>query len=362
MRPDVPLIVPEVNPDHLELITCQPYPRPGCIITNPNCSTIGLVLALKPLHDAFGIRAVQVTTMQAVSGAGYPGVSSLDIFDNVIPYISGEEEKLEHEVIKILGTLETRREAQQVLQAHQPQQDHQAQATQGQTHQTARTTRRGNSSIDGGGSAECCESSAGSGSTVDCGSTAGSESTGYCESTTDYGSTAVYSSPAGGGSTADCGSTAASNSNSGSVTPAPIGITPQAIGITPAPILLSASCHRVPVLDGHLESVSVKLAEKADSAALLKAWEQFSEASLTSGLPLQRLPLCYLPEKDRPQPRLDRSRGSGMTVSVGRLRPCSVLDWKFEVLVHNTLRGAAGGAVLLGELYAKKAGLIEQYC
>ncbi len=243
MRQDVPLIVPEVNPEHLTLAEAQPYPLPGCILTNPNCSTIGLVLALKPLQAAFGLEAVQVVTMQAVSGAGYPGVSALDIMDNVIPYISGEEEKLEKEVIKILGVLE-------------------------QDGQKNRKT-----------------------------------------------------------------------------------------ALAPAGFSVSASCHRVPVLDGHLESVSVKLAAKADRDTVIEAWERFSLERMQSGLPLQHTPLCYLSGQDRPQPRLDRSSGSGMTVSVGRLRACPVLDWKFEVLVHNTIRGAAGGAVLLGELYAKEAGL-----
>ena len=254
MRSDVPLIVPEVNPEHLAIVEAQPYPAPGCIITNPNCSTIGLVLALKPLQDAFGLDAVQVVTMQAISGAGYPGVSALDIMDNVIPYISGEEEKLEKEVIKILGKLKS-----------------------------------------------------------------------------------------------GTGGNRASDPTDSSSIP----------GVDYAGFSVSASCHRVPVLDGHLESVSFKLKSKADPKTIIEAWENFSHDSLRSSLPLQRAPLRYLYEQERPQPRLDRGTGSGMTVSIGRLRPCSVLDWKFEVLVHNTIRGAAGGTVLLGELYAKEAGLIE---
>ena len=103
MDKEVPLLIPEVNPDHLELIKFQPFGK-GCIVTNPNCSTIGMVIALKPLADNFGLEAVNVVTMQALSGAGYPGVSGLDCIDNVIPFIGGEEPKLETEPLKILGS------------------------------------------------------------------------------------------------------------------------------------------------------------------------------------------------------------------------------------------------------------------
>lgn len=240
MRDNVPLVVPELNADHLRLVDLQPYPDGGGIVTNPNCSTIGLVLALKPLADAFGLRAVNVVTLQAASGAGYPGVPFLDLLDNAVPHIPGEEEKLETEPLKILGRL----------------------------------------------------------------------SGGACR-----------------------------------VEPADFGV--------------SATCHRVAVSDGHLEAVSVALKRPADRDDLIRAWMESSADTDGLGLPsAPGRPVIYLDGLDRPQPRLDRLAGSGMSATVGRLRPCPILGWKFELLSHNTIRGAAGGTVLLAELCAVK-GLIR---
>jgi aspartate-semialdehyde dehydrogenase len=234
MVEDVPLVVPEVNADHLALIERQSWRRQsgGYIVTNPNCSAIGLVLALKPLEERFGIESLFVSTMQAVSGAGYPGVASLDILGNVVPFIKNEEEKLQEEVGKLLGRLADGRV--ELLDAK-----------------------------------------------------------------------------------------------------------------------VSAHCNRVAVEDGHTECVSIKLRTKASRDEILAAWAEF--APLTG----QRLPSA--PEQpvefdespDRPQPRLDRMRGHGMAATVGRLRECSLLDWKFVVLSHNTIRGAAGAAVLNAEVLAR---------
>lgn len=234
MQADVPLVIPEVNPDHLELIAQQNWRKGsgGYMVTNPNCSAIGLVLALKPLADRFGLRCVFVTTMQAVSGAGYPGVASLDILGNVVPFIRNEEEKMEEETRRLLGKLE-------------------------------------------------------------------------------------------GGDLAR--------------------------SITPHGARISAQCNRVAVDDGHTESVSVELIEEATREQVLDAWREFHplrEFNLPTA-PLQ--PVEYESAEDRPQPRLDRMRGRGMAATVGRLRPCSVLDWKFTVLSHNTIRGAAGAALLNAE-------------
>lgn len=225
----VPLLIPEVNPDHLQLIKQQKY-NSGAIVTNPNCSTIGLVLALKPLYDEFGIKEVNVVTMQALSGAGYPGVSSLDILDNVIPYIGGEEQKLESEPKKILGKF------------------------------------------------------------------SGNE-------------------------------------------------------IQLAEINISAQTHRVAVKDGHLEAVQVTLEKKAKPEEIINAWQNFN--ALPQKLKLHSAPekpIYYFVEKNYPQPRLHRDIDKGMAVSTGRLRECSLFDYKFEVLSHNTVRGAAGGAILCAEL------------
>jgi len=236
MDNDVPLIVPEVNPDHLALAARQTHGG-GVILTNPNCSTIGLVLALAPLHRSFGLTAVQVVTLQALSGAGLPGVPSVAIHDNVIPFISGEEEKMESETLKVLGRL-----------------------------------------------------------------------------------------------------------------------TPD--GVEPAPIAVSAQCNRVAVLDGHTECVSVKLARPAGEMEVRAALAGFSAEPQRLGLPsAPHPPVALVDERDRPQARLDRGRSGGMAATVGRVRPCPVLDYRFVVLSHNTIRGAAGGSILIAELALAK-GLI----
>nr|MBP9124152.1 aspartate-semialdehyde dehydrogenase [Ignavibacteriaceae bacterium] len=233
--PDVPLLIPEVNGDHLQLLSIQKYS--GAIVTNPNCSTIGMVMALKPLFDNFGLESVNVVTMQALSGAGYPGVSGLDSTDNVIPFISGEEEKLETEPLKILGKF------------------------------------------------------------------------------------------------------------NGS-------------GIDLTDIKISASTNRVPVLDGHTESIQVKLKSKATKEDILKVWKEFSTEPQALMLPFAPIkPIHYFTEDRYPQPRLHRNIDKGMATSVGRLRECNIFDYKFTVLSHNTVRGAAGGAILCAELMVKK-GLI----
>jgi len=233
MDPDLPLIVPEVNADHLELARRQSF-GDGAIFTNPNCSTIGLAMALKPLMNVFGVQEVLCVTMQALSGAGVPGVPSLAIMDNVIPFIDGEEEKVESETAKILGTLRGDR-------------------------------------------------------------------------------------------------------------------------IVPAELTISAQCNRVAVLDGHTECVSVRLSRPAELEEIKESFHRFSgepQRLRLPSAPSRPIHLCEQP--DRPQPRLDRDTGGGMTVSIGRLRPCPILDVKFVCLSHNTLRGAAGGAVLLAELLAAK--------
>lgn len=232
MVKDVPLVIPEVNPDHVKLIECQSYrcKNGGFVVTNPNCSAIGLVLALKPLHEKFELETVMAVTMQAVSGAGYPGVASLDILGNVIPYISKEEEKMEEETQKLLGKL-------------------------------------------------------------------------------------------------------------------------NGAGIIPAPFKMSAQCNRVAVEDGHTESISIKLKKKASAEDILDAWSSFRGIPQEKKLPTApEIPVRYVNASDRPQPRFDVDFGHGMTTTVGRLRPCNVLDWKFTVLSHNTIRGAAGAALLNAEL------------
>ena len=232
MVPNVPLVIPEVNPDHIKLIECQAWRRKsgGFVVTNSNCSAMGLVLALAPLHKQFEIETVMAVTMQAVSGAGYPGVASMDILGNVIPYIANEEHKMEEETRKILGSL-------------------------------------------------------------------------------------------------------------------------NGAGVVLAPFKMSAQCNRVAVEDGHTESISVKLKKSVQSADIVKAWEDFRGLEQIANLPsAPKKPVLYLEQQDRPQPRLDVDSGNGMTATVGRLRPCGVLDWKFTVLSHNTIRGAAGAALLNAEL------------
>src|SRR6202049_336842 len=226
MQKDVPLVIPEVNPDHIKLLECQSWRKKsgGFVVTNPNCSAIGLVLALCPLHQSFGIETVMAVTMQAISGAGYPGVASLDILGNVIPYIPKEEEKMEEETRKLLGRL-------------------------------------------------------------------------------------------------------------------------NGAGVVPADFGMSAHCNRVAVEDGHTESVSVKLQEKARPEQIINAWNKFRSVPQELRLPsAPEQPVRYTESADRPQPRFDVDAGNGMTATGGRLRPGGVLDWKFTVLSHNTIRGAAGAA------------------
>jgi len=230
MERDVPLLVPEINPDHLKLVAVQKARGwKGQIVTNPNCSTIGLTMGLGPLAQ-FGITKIIVTTMQAISGAGYPGVASMDIVGNVVPYIGMEEEKMEMETQKIMGAFAG---------------DH----------------------------------------------------------------------------------------------------------IEPLAAKVSAHCNRVAVVEGHTETVSLEFSAKPTEADLRRAFAGFR------GVPQQRdlpsappCPVIYMTEQNRPQPRKDVERERGMAAFVGRLRPCPVLDWKFVVLSHNTIRGAAGAAVLNAEL------------
>jgi len=231
MAPDVPLVIPEVNRDHLELLDRQKFGSGGGIVTNPNCSTIVLAMALAPLHRAFGVEQVLVTTFQATSGAGYPGVPSLDILGNVVPFISGEEAKMEGETHKILGRVTTK-------------------------------------------------------------------------------------------------------------------------GVEPADFALSANCHRVPVLDGHLVAVSVRLSRKPRRRSIVEAIRSFRPLAKLALPTAPDQPILLRDEDDRPQPRLDVDRAAGMGVTMGRLRPCDVLGWKFDALAHNVIRGAAGAAILNAEILA----------
>jgi aspartate-semialdehyde dehydrogenase len=237
MVPDVPLMIPEVNPEHVGLIETQRKNRgweSGLIVANPNCSTIHLVLALKPIWEEFGIEYAMATTLQAVSGAGYPGVPSLDMVDNIVPYIGGEEEKIESETLKILGTL-----------------------------------------------------------------------------TGDH--------------------------------------------IASAAITASVQCTRVPVRDGHTESVSLKLRKSASVHEVVNAFETFKAEPQMLGLPsAPEHPIVVREQADRPQPVLDRDAENGMASVVGRVRECSIFDVKFMVLGHNTIRGAAGASILNAELLVKK--------
>lgn len=233
MDSDVPLLIPEVNHDHLALLDSR-LPTEGAhkgfIVTNPNCSTIMLALALAPLHSRFGVKSVIATTMQALSGAGYPGVASLAISDNVLPFIEGEEEKIERETLKILGRI------------------------QGQS-------------------------------------------------------------------------------------------------IEDAPMQLSAQCNRVNVTDGHMAAVRVKLVRPATLDEVRDALASFT--SLPQEMHLHSAPehpIIVREEKDRPQPRLDRDAGNGMSVTIGRLQADNVFDYRFVALSHNTIRGAAGAAILNAEL------------
>ena len=231
MEPDVPLLIPEVNPDHLKIIPHQQRLRgwKGQIATNPNCSTIVLAMALAPLKQ-FGITRVVATTMQAISGAGYPGVASMDINANVIPFIGGEEEKMQQETQKILGDF-----------------------------------------------------------------------TGE--------------------------------------------------GLRPLNAKVSAHCNRVPVVDGHTVTVSVEFERKPSKDDIIRALVNYRSVPQERNLPsAPPQPIIYMEENDRPQPRRDVERERGMAVFVGRLRECPVLDYKFVAMGHNTIRGAAGAAVLNAEL------------
>ena len=231
MDPQVPLVIPEINADHLSLADAQANRWPGAIITNPNCSVVGLALALAPLHRAFGVEAVVVTTLQAISGAGRPGPAAADLVDNVVPGIPGEELKIASEPQKILGTF-----------------------------------------------------------------------------------------------TGDA--------------------------IEPAGFVVSASTHRVPVLHGHQLAVSVKLAGRASPVLAAETMREFGDRDRSLPSAPER-PLIVLEEERRPQPRLDRDAGGGMSVCIGGVRQCDVLDVKFSVLVHNLIRGAAGAALLNAELCHK---------
>lgn len=242
MMHDVPLLIPEVNPDHLALIDVQRRARGwrGAIVTNPNCATVVLSMALAPLRR-FGIRTVLTTTMQAVSGAGYPGVPSFDIVGNVIPEIGGgEEEKIETEANKILGLLSGDR-------------------------------------------------------------------------------------------------------------------------VEPHPAVVSAHTNRVPVIDGHLLTVSVAFDRSPSVEEIADAMRQWRGRPQELRLPsAPEFPVEVLDEPFRPQPRLDADRGRGMTVTVGRIRPCAVLGTKFVALGHNTVRGAAGAAILNAELMLADGWLEER--
>mgnify|MGYP005843723905 CR=1 FL=1 len=232
MAPDVPLLLPEFNADHVRLVDVQRRNRgwrSGALVTMSNCTSVPVVAALAPLLP-FGIQRVHVVSLQALSGAGYPGVASFDSFDNVLPYIGGEEEKVEAEPRKMLGRL------------------------------------------DGD-------------------------------------------------------------------------------GILPPEMVLSATCNRVAVLDGHTVCLSVGFAGQPSLDAIRAAWEAFQPHPMARDLPSAPRPVIrYAEGVDRPQPRLDRDAGKGMTTTIGRLRPCALLDVKFTALSHNTIRGAAGGAILNAEL------------
>lgn len=243
--PDVPVLIPEVNPEHAEMIRIQQNNRQwdkGFIVAKPNCSLQSYMIPLAPLHRKFKVARLSVTTLQAISGAGHPGVPSLDILGNIVPFIGGEEEKSEQEPLKIWGSMN------------------------GQ------------------------------------------------------------------------------------------GISP-AQGIT-----IAAHCNRVPVIDGHLACVSVAFEKKPSSDEILEMWSTYQ------GLPQQlQLPsapnqvIIYNSDKDRPQPRLDKDAGKGMSITVGRLRECPLLDYRFVALSHNTIRGAAGGGILNAEFLLRQ-GYMEEIC
>jgi aspartate-semialdehyde dehydrogenase len=236
MGEDVALLLPEVNADHVALIDVQRRKRgwtTGALIANSNCTAMPVVMALAPLRK-YGVEKIQVVSMQAVSGAGYPGVASLDIIDNVVPYVPSDEEKLEIETRKMLGAM--------------------------------------------------------------------------------------------------------------------VGD-----GVQDLPAVISASCNRVPVVDGHLVVVSVSLREQPSTEEIIETWRAWRANDDVASLPsAPQHPLYYLTEIDRPQPRRDRWAGKGMSTSIGRLRPCPLFGYKFVALSHNTIRGAAGCAILNAELLVRK--------
>jgi aspartate-semialdehyde dehydrogenase len=237
MDKDVPLIIPEINHDHFDIVKSQPYK--GGIITNSNCSTMFLAMVMAPLHREIGIESLLVTTMQAITGAGYPGVASMDILGNVIPYIGGEEDKMETEAQKILGALQ------------------------------------------------------------------GNE-------------------------------------------------------IVPAEIVVSAQCNRVPVFDGHTETLSIKFKRKTSVEEVKNVMREFSGLPQELGLPsAPENPIIVFEADDRPQPARDVWKSNGMSTCVGRVRECPVMDVKMVILGHNTVRGAAGAAILNAETYVKK-GYLEK--
>jgi aspartate-semialdehyde dehydrogenase len=233
MDKDVPLLIPEINPDHIELVKTQSFGN-GFIVTNPNCSVIGLCIALKPLVDNFGIEQVNVVTMQAISGAGNPKKGNMNIDDNVIPFIGGEEEKIEIEPLKIFGELSS-------------------------------------------------------------------------------------------------------------------------TGINYNNFVISAQCNRVNVIDGHLETVQVKLKNPASLEEIKNSWINFASVPQELKLPYAPVnPIHYFEEENYPQPKIHRNLEKGMAVSTGRLRTDKFFDYKFIVLSHNTARGAAGGAIICAELLKAK--------
>lgn len=241
MEADVPLMIPEVNADHAAAVRFQQQNRgwgDGFVVANPNCSTIHMVMALKPIWDAAGIEQVLVTTMQATSGAGYPGVASLDLIDNVVPYIGGEEEKMEMETRKLLGSWN--------------------------------------------------------------------------------------------------GSTFAN-----------------------ADLAISAQCNRVPVRDGHTETVNLKLGRPAEPEEIVEILNSYRGEPQQLDLPsAPKHPVIVRTQADRPQPNLDRNVEHGMASVVGRVRRCPILGIKFVVLGHNTIRGAAGASILNAELFHAKGMLV----
>lgn len=234
MTPDVPLLLPEVNAPHLALVDHQRQQRgwtTGALVANANCTTMPVVMSLKPLLS-FGVKKVHMVSEQAISGAGYPGVASLDITDNVVPYVSGDENKMESEPRKILGQ----------FNGH---------------------------------------------------------------------------------------------------------------AITDFDVVLGATCTRVPVIDGHLVNISIELAESPSLQVIIDAWQAFKGDAPVPSLPsAPQHPLVYLSQIDRPQPRRDRMTGNGMSTTIGRLRECPILGYKFAALSHNTIRGAAGCSILNAELMA----------